>query len=527
MSTGATTATNIWWSGALQELDLTTHSNKAFQAQWLSHKLRTSKGTKIAPLSISKKCSDRNPRFTKTLCDYTFNTTAKKPILVEWIICNGKCNCTPFGIGAKNKLYSICGMAFYIYYYANYAVEIIFCGIKSTHGDNFAPLPAKGLSFNDKRLLDALDSCGDGTRGNTSTNRALPILIAHSNGESTATRQKVRNFLVNSRSKITRNQTDLETLSNFINSNSDYIYFSDIPQDTDGVFILCLTYKPLMEIFQTLVTERFGLDAVFKYTNLRIPCYVVSGETAASTGVPGAFIITNSKKSGPLTIALKKTLELFGGTETVRQVMIDHDGVERAAIVACGQNPINCRWHDEENIQNALKNILNNDEKTEAYGYIKLIQRSKTKNMAEQMRNELLKWCDETKNIEYKTWVSAYLNEYWIEAFSDSGRNINEGIDFAEVIIRNFCPHNPGGKQMRLAQFLPKCVLSLKVYYRDLLATQSLKTPLRPHERDITDVAKITKARQIIALKGASLINEDNMSFHVISEKHAEVKYTV
>jgi len=101
------TPSNIWWSGPLQELDLLTHTVEAFQAQWLSHKLRRSKGTEIAPTAQNKKCCERNPRFTKTLTDYTFNNQMTKPVLVEWIICNGKSNCSPFGIGAKNKLFKL------------------------------------------------------------------------------------------------------------------------------------------------------------------------------------------------------------------------------------------------------------------------------------------------------------------------------------------------------------------------------------------------------------------------------------
>lgn len=128
-----------------------------------------------------------------------------------------------------------------------------------------------------------------------------------------------------------------ELLQNFMKEQESLLYYSHYHHDSDSneiAFTVCLSTAWLLEKQQEFSPTVIGLDSVWKYTKYNIPLWVITAKTPYG-GIVVAFIFSTDASHCQLKASLQK---LFPRVDSASKlmVMIDHDEVERKALVEAG-----------------------------------------------------------------------------------------------------------------------------------------------------------------------------------------------
>lgn len=143
--------------------------------------------------------------------------------------------------------------------------------------------------------------------------------------------EQVRCYLQNQRKKHLRGDSPAELLQDFSVRNSGKIVYWEFEEGEEELhFTVALTSEVLQQAFDQYGRKVFGLDAVWKYTDRRIPVWVVVVESPLKALVVG-YIVSTRGDSDTLRKALDKLIPAKLRDEGVR-AMIDHDATELRAL---------------------------------------------------------------------------------------------------------------------------------------------------------------------------------------------------
>lgn len=126
----------------------------------------------------------------------------------------------------------------------------------------------------------------------------------------------------------------MEEFKTLYKDNVEYWSFSE--EEKELHFTMTLTSPALKKAFHTYGKEVFGLDAVYKYTDKRIPVWVIVVHSPLGHIKVGYIISTRGTKV-EIQAALAPLLITTTQEEEFKpKVMIDHDKAECAAIRKLG-----------------------------------------------------------------------------------------------------------------------------------------------------------------------------------------------
>lgn len=141
--------------------------------------------------------------------------------------------------------------------------------------------------------------------------------------------EQVRCYLQNQRKKHLKGNSPAELLQDFSVRHSNKIVYWNFEEGEELHFIVALTSEVLQQAFDQYGKKVFGLDAVWKYTDRRIPVWVVVVDSPLKALVVG-YIVSTRGDSDTLRKALDKLIPTRLRDEA--KAMIDHDATELRAL---------------------------------------------------------------------------------------------------------------------------------------------------------------------------------------------------
>jgi hypothetical protein len=130
----------------------------------------------------------------------------------------------------------------------------------------------------------------------------------------------------NNRRALYKGKTEVDLLLEFKERYVENIVYWEIFEDDVLHFTMTLTSPTLQKAFAEYGAKIIGLDAVYKYTDKRIPVWVIVCYTPLGHIVVG-YIISTDGETKYLQEALASFLR-----KTEPNVMIDHDSTECLAV---------------------------------------------------------------------------------------------------------------------------------------------------------------------------------------------------
>lgn len=181
--------------------------------------------------------------------------------------------------------------------------------------------------------MSLLDSAGNPhLYGGTTAKKAYSFLSAKAaaEGAPAPTKTQVTDYLRNSRRAIYKGKTEEDLLLNSKALHEENIYYWEFREDEKENtihFTMAISSPTLQNAFKQYGDKVFGLDAVWKYTEHRIPVWLVTVNTPLGV-LPVGYIISTDGDGDHLADALQSLIP-----EGIKPVaMIDHDATEKYAL---------------------------------------------------------------------------------------------------------------------------------------------------------------------------------------------------
>lgn len=168
------------------------------------------------------------------------------------------------------------------------------------------------------------NNCQEGPR--------LFVHQAQAQGRLAPTQTQVADFLRNHRRAIYKGKTEEDLLFEIRSRHEENIYYWEFREDENKNelhFTMTISSPILKKALFLYGQNVFGLDAVWKYTDHRIPVWLVVVNSPLGA-LPVGYVISTEGDGD----TLRDALELLLADNTTALGMIDHDATEKYALTS-------------------------------------------------------------------------------------------------------------------------------------------------------------------------------------------------
>jgi hypothetical protein len=379
-----------------------------------------------------------NPRSTGNLGNWLFITPEievaiqkkqKTWIAREILYCRGLNSCTPVSDSKGKRSKCAVSVKWYIPVENKDRVNVY---IRGSHGDSFGKVTKVSVDTSVRQYIKHQARLG---KQPAEIKNDIEFKARHSAIDLSPDNIKfnphikvIQKAVNNQRFRDHKGKSDLDRVIEILEDPlyHDYIVYprekDNYPTQEESEWVVVLSNAVLLKELATVGSEIIGLDAVFKWTKYRLPCWQVLYVNKCNTGTAAAYILADSDAAQRLQVGLQQI------KAAVRQynanwnptVMIDMDRTERKALIDESFRFLLCEFHLSKWLTHITKSYPS-ETTAKVLTSMKMLQRtqqvSQVPEAIEHCKQELQAECpaflDKVKDtLLHDLWMSGWIDAY-------------------------------------------------------------------------------------------------------------------